>query len=86
MDILITEDWPREFYHFLGDHVVATLKKEGKPGLSVGSAYIAEVAYIHTFICILEKALKLIPHTCIHTSNTIACLGDFPEISFCISS
>ena len=48
MDILITEDWPREFYHFLSDHDVATLKKEGKPGLSIGSAYIAEVIYIHT--------------------------------------
>ena len=43
MDILITSDWPREFYHFLQDSDTAALRKDGKPGLYVGSAYIAEV-------------------------------------------
>ena len=49
MDIFISADWPREFYHFLQDSDLAMLKSEGKPGVSVGSSYIAEVYAMHLY-------------------------------------
>ena len=73
MDILITSDWPREFYHFLQDSDTAALRKDGKPGLYVGSAYIAEVRATVDIIYLqwwsyLIKRDEVPLTTCIHVT------------------
>ena len=41
-DVLITSDWPREFYHFLDEEEISSLRTSG-PGLSVGIAQVSEL-------------------------------------------